>query len=184
MNLHGRITDSLGDPGRMYGAALDAEAWPEHALSPDMLRRMILQQHERIRGLLQTLEDKATHLLASVVPRPHEFKETRQLALVLCSVMASHIELENRFLAPVLESLDAWGPVRAQQLREEHTDQLRRVRVYAQALRRRTQSGAELAAAAWELVMLLREDMQHEEESVLCADLLSDVAVVSDVETG
>lgn len=183
MTLHGRTTDSLGEPGGIHEAVFDAEALAG-ALSPGALRSLILGQHERIRSLLRALEDKATHLRSSLVPRPNEFKEMRQLALVLCSVMASHIELENRVLAPALESLDAWGPVRARQLREEHADQLSRLRTYAHALRRRSQSGTDLAASAWELVALLREDMQHEEENVLCAGLLTDVEFANDVETG
>ncbi len=184
MTPHGPITTSLREPGGPCGATVDADDPALGALSPGALRSLILGQHERIRGLLSLLEDKATHMLASVTPHPRALKETRQLALALCSVMASHIELENRILAPALAGLDAWGPVRAQQLRAEHEDQLVRLRAYAQALRRRTSSGAELAASAWELVMLLREDMQHEEASVLAADLLTDVAFADDVETG
>lgn len=184
MTLHGPITTSLGDRGGPHGAELDVEPQTLAALSPGALRSTILDQHAQIRRLLWALEDKATYSLSSVVPRPKELRETRKLALSLCSVMESHIDLENRVLAPALESIDAWGPVRARRLREDHAEQLARLRGYAQALRRRAQSGAELAALAWELVMILREDMEHEEESILCAGLLADVAFANDVETG
>ncbi len=184
MTPHFPITDFLGDAGAIRAVGSGAEASASRALSPGALRCEILRQHERIRALLDTLEEKATRLLSSVVPRPKELKETRHLALVLCSVMASHIDFENRTLAPTLERIDAWGPVRARRLRQEHEDQLWQLQAFARSLRRRTQSGAELAASAWELVMLIREDMEHEEEDFLAAGLLSDVVFANDVETG
>jgi hypothetical protein len=181
MTPHGRITES---PGGVEARMLGLENGCDPALSPGAVRASILAQHRRIRSLLRALEEKATHLLASSVPSLSERDHTRQLALVLCSVMASHIEFENRVLAPVLETVDAWGPVRAQRLREEHREQLELLRAYAHALEHAPHSGAELARSAWQLIALLRNDMEQEEAGVLNSGLLSDVAVAVDVETG
>jgi Hemerythrin HHE cation binding domain len=160
------------------------EAAAEPILSPGEVRRIILTQHAQIRVLLQAIEDKTIGLLAASVPNAAARTQTRELALRLCSVMATHIALENRILVAAIATIDAWGAVRASQLREEHAEQLLILRAYADELAVESATGAALAMTAAELVALIRADMDHEEATVLQASLLSDDGLGDDVETG
>lgn len=156
----------------------------EPSLSPGEVRRVILTQHAQIRVLLQAIEDKTIGLLAAPVPNASAREQTRALALQLCSVMAAHIALENRILVTAIATVDAWGDVRANHLREEHAEQLLLLRAYAQELAGESLTGAALATTAADLVALIRADMDHEEATILQAGLLSDDDCGDDVETG
>jgi hypothetical protein len=136
-------------------------------MRPGRVREVILAQHEQIRGLLDKLDRNATHLMAMAVPSDSAREGTRQLALVLCLVLVSHIEFENRVLTAALEALDASGPLRAERLRSDHAEQLLLLGAYSDALEHDAGSGAELALSAWQLVSLIREDMRYEEATML-----------------
>lgn len=165
--------------------SLELISAPEQILDPAEVRRVILHQHAKIRGLLASIEAKAIALLAGPVPNLAEREATRGLALLLCSVMESHIELENRILVGALTHIDAWGPVRAEQLRTEHAEQLQFLHTHVRTLENEAFSDAELALTASRLVELIRADMAHEEASILNAELLcDDGAAACDVETG
>jgi Hemerythrin HHE cation binding domain len=169
---------ALNTSGRAQSSA------PEAAMSPGEVRTFILRQHARIRELLDGVEQAANRLLASAVPNAAACDATRLLTLQLCSTMEAHIELENDILVGALATIDAWGLVRGEHLRQEHAEQLSLVSAYASELREGTTTGSVLGLTASRLVALIRADMAHEEESVLSAGLLSDGLVAGEVETG
>jgi hypothetical protein len=173
--------DRVGTPEH-FELELGVEA--ERMLSPGEVRDTILAQHDRIRGLLSAIEDKAIRLLASPVPIVREREQTRELALHLCSVMTTHIALEDRILVRVLTEIDAWGLVRAERLRQEHAEQLLLVQAYARELEAESVTGTSLAMTATALVTLVSADMEHEESTVLHTSLLLDDASAYDVESG
>lgn len=161
---------------------LATAAYDPASLDPTQVRATILAEHRTIRAQLARLEADATALLACSTPKPNRRHALRQLALQLCGELRAHFAFENQVLVPVLEHLDAWGPVRAQQLLAEHAQQRELLRAYKRMLRDEDSSQA-LASAVWQLVETIRQDMREEEASVLSPELLSDDDRES-VETG
>lgn len=153
-------------------------------LQPEEVLEIIKGEHANLRRLLQRLESDATRLLASPVPNPHARRATRDLALSLCAAMAEHVQLENQILLPVLRGTDAWGPVRAEQLFDEHAQQLLFLSAYTDMLASDDMSCQAIAVASWRLVRTLREDMASEEGGVLAGGLELNDGIHTDTETG
>lgn len=153
-------------------------------LSPEEVREIIMAEHKSLRRLIGRLESEATRLLACSVPSAAARQATRGLALRLCAAMAAHVELENHILLPLLARADAWGPVRAERLAEEHGQQSLFLEAYTDMLSSEDLTAQSLAVTAWRLVRALREDMEAEEASVLDAAVFSPDAVYTDAETG
>jgi iron-sulfur cluster repair protein YtfE (RIC family) len=160
-----------------------AAALDPAALDPALVRAVILEEHRKIRVLLARLESDAMALLACSVPKPAARHKLRQQALELCDQMALHIAFENRVLVPVVAVIDAWGPVRAQTLREEHEGQLQLLRAYADMLTSDSERNQETSLTVWQLVRNIGQDMREEESQVLSPEFLSD-RVGQNVETG
>jgi Hemerythrin HHE cation binding domain len=154
------------------------------SMSPSEVRSLVLRQHARIRELLDAVEQSANRLLATALPNAEVGDATRHLTLQLCSVMESHIALENDVLVTTLATIDAWGLVRAERLRHEHADQLAMLRAYVVELREGESTAAVLGLTASRLAVLIRCDMEHEEQHVLSPELFSDGLVAGEVETG
>ena len=122
-------------------------------------------------------------LLACSTPREAARSALRQRALELCDQMAAHIAFENQVLVPVVEVVDAWGPVRAQRILEEHEDQLELLEVYVDMLMGDAESNQAVSAVVWQLVQCIGQDMREEEAQVLGPEFLSD-RIGQNVETG
>lgn len=152
--------------------------------SPAEVRRSILKEHVEIRALLVELETEATNLLALAVPNEGASYKTRDLALELCQVMTAHVSRENRVLFPLLAELDAWGPVRARRLVDDHARQLLLLETYGDMLVRGDITSQALALTAWQLVRSIYADMEEEESTILSAELLRDDGIHNDVESG
>jgi hypothetical protein len=165
-----------GSPSRMPAAESTDE------LDPVVVRARVLAEHERIGVLLVQLEAMATELLASSLPNSKQRRAMRRMALHLCEEMSAHVALENRLLAPVVEHVDAWGPVRARRLLDEHDQQLRLIDVFARTLTSEGESAQSLALLTWQMVTTIREDIRDEERGILARIVGDDSA--RDVETG
>lgn len=155
--------------------------------TPSEVRSLILMAHANIRRLLRRVERTARKILTSPVPQPNELEAAYQSAHTLCNAMATHMDLEDHVLAPALEALDAWGKVRADQMRSEHAEQAQVLRDYLSALERLSNApyaGSALALMVQQLVDSLRTDMQTEEETLLRPDLLCDDPTAVVVEAG
>jgi iron-sulfur cluster repair protein YtfE (RIC family) len=148
---------------------------------------MILTEHASIRRLLRRVELAALRIGAGCTPDPRDVRDAYEAAHVLCATMAAHFEHEEQLLAPALETLDAWGKVRAEQMRADHAEQGLVLTSYLTTLEQLAssdRSGKVLSALISRLVESLRSDMRAEEEGVLRADLLRDDPTASVVECG
>lgn len=82
----------------------------------------ILRQHVEIRARLRGIEHLAKAAGKSTV-RHH-----LQVSLAhFASVFESHLAFEERELLPLVQDLDAWGPVRVNAILAEHAEQRKRV---------------------------------------------------------
>jgi len=74
----------------------------------------------------------------------------------------------------VLETIDAWGRVRARQLRAEHIEQRKALEELLAKLDDRAISDQSLASAVIELQRQILEDMAQEERNELSSELFWD----------
>ena len=136
-------------------------------------RRSVLQaQHERLRGLIDSVREKA----AGVLSAGEEVLEQRAAALacaiaIFGSDLRAHLATEEELLGPILERIDAWGQVRLGLMRAEHAHQ----RAVLDALRTDYKLGAqEMAKRAWSLTADVLADMEAEERDLLAESVLRD----------
>ena len=156
-------------------------------LGPTQVRSLILTEHASIRRLLRRVELVARRIIVAPIPHEGDLRQAYEAAHELCATMATHFEHEENLLAPVLEALDAWGKIRADQMRADHAEQGLVLESYLSALERLSGSertGKVLGALLQKLVDSLRSDMRAEEEGVLRADLLRDDPSAVVVECG
>jgi iron-sulfur cluster repair protein YtfE (RIC family) len=138
-----------------------------------------LSDHQKLREQLTKLEQLSRAALAGIQLAPGAL---RGEAKVLLASLASHMTWEDRYLAPVLLEVDAWGDLRCAQLAEDHREQ-RNLLEYA--LRQLCDEGRPesiVACNLLDLVALLRDDMNEEESALLDESQLRDDVV--DVTTG
>jgi hemerythrin-like domain-containing protein len=155
---------------------------------PKQVRALILMEHMNIQRLLRDVERGIKHFLVRPVAELRELEALQCAVRRLCQVMSGHFALENRLLGPSLENLDAWGKVRAERLRLEHTEQERMLATFLVEFEQAAQAPepvtVSLAATVSRLIDCLRKDMQTEEDSLLHAELLRDDPAPSSVELG
>jgi acetoin utilization protein AcuB len=152
---------------------------PSQPPRPSAVRTRILAEHTVLRALYAAVDQHARAVLAGEAGATAALRDRGR---ELCTTLLRHIELENTVLAPALHDLDAFGPVRAQQLIAEHERQrsvLASMLVAIDEGRDR-----ELADDMLRLISELRIDMAHEEESLLHSGLLRDDLVAPDSEAG
>lgn len=133
------------------------------AESNERVRREILDEHTELRAIIAKIRgagDPGCLALATAE---------------LLDRLAAHLEHEDAVLAPVLRTIDAWGPERARRLRDDHVAQ----RAQLAQLRRElaTTPEAALASTVRAFVDALVADMESEERDVLDAALLRDDCV-------
>lgn len=138
---------------------------------PSEVRRALIEDHRRIRRLLDELDD-----LAERVVRGEREVESRFVAVSgqLRRAFEAHNEAEELHLGPVLQSQDAWGPLRVGAMFEEHAEEHAELR-----LRLGEPDPPVLAARFPALAADLRDHMRREEETFLSAELLRDDLVTS-----
>jgi hemerythrin-like domain-containing protein len=142
-------------------------------LSPVTIRRAVLDQHRSMARLLDSIDA----LLAQ--PRSEErLVILRREAFVLCGMLRMHHDYEESTLAPVLETIDAWGKERAEQLLREHREQ----RETAFDLEHVCEHGSDptFVAALRDFLAQLRADISDEERHVLTKRIFSDLPIVQD----
>ena len=148
-------------------------------MNPSHVRTRILEEHEVLRLHLRKLEEAVDAML---VDDAHLVTVSR-LARKLLVDLTSHTELEDAILAPALLEIDAWGPVRVGALLEHHERQRQQARELSEVYES-TDSPLSIAHLTCALVRDLQEDMQHEEQEILNADLLRDDLVSVAAECG
>lgn len=155
----------------------------QERLAPHEVRELVLSEHVHIRQLLVRALELARQV-AEGDGREDRVRAMRGAAQSAYTALVAHTELEDRLLAPVLETIDAWGQVRSSDLRREHALQrlaLDRALVF---LEEPAQSPAALAAAIEDVLSEVLRDMQREEVELLKSDLLSEDVVAVNTNGG
>ena len=108
----------------------------------------------------------------------------RRTVVDLEGAFEDHLVFEETKLLPVLPTLDAWGPLRAEQMKREHAAQRA---IFDQAGEHATSAAIAppaLAEMMHALVADMLDDMKREEQDLLHSDLLRDNLVTIDQTDG
>ena len=150
-------------------------------MRPSEVRRSVLSDHQKLREQLTKLEQLSrAALVGTQLPRA----ALRGEAKVLLASLASHLNWEDRYLAPVLREADAWGALRCVKMAEDHHEQRNLLEYVLRQLHDESRPGSIVAGNLLDLIALLREDMNEEESALLDENLLRDDVVGIDVTTG
>lgn len=150
---------------------------PKALPTPAQVRKRILSEHVRIRGLLDDLEA----LAKTVVTSGHQDvagrlrKWTRELG----DVLHAHLDLEEEILLPIVRDADGFGPVRVAEMEKEHEEQRAMLASILDELAG-TRSVEVLSTGVLELVRAVREDIVEEEELFLSEELVNDSVMPTD----
>lgn len=136
-------------------------------MKPIEVRARILEEHAQLRGLLDRARREAGQALNRSKPAAIALRST---TLALCKFMRGHLDTEDRYLLPLLETSTPWGRRRAAHLRDEHEAQRGMLMGLEDAVRR--QSDPELGRAVEAVVPVLEEDMAAEERLILSPEAL------------
>jgi hypothetical protein len=170
--LRGIVTAT--DAMRALAELIEHHEPNQDLLGPGQVRELIMLEHVHLRQLLHRTLAAARSVLDGSVS-DEEVEAMRALARAALTALVSHTELEDRILAPVLETIDAWGQVRATNLRQEHVAQRLALQRALQAVSEAGPASTALLAASIEDVLLdILRDMEREEDDVLSRELLSD----------
>jgi hypothetical protein len=146
---------------------------------PSQVRERILRDHEQLQVRLQALEEAVNAMAGD----PGRFESVVETSRALLEQFVTHTELEDRILGAALLDIDAWGPVRARNLREHHATQRRELRELLVTYRH-IQSREDVARITRHWIGDVRSDMQHEETDLLTPTLLHDDVIAVAMECG
>jgi hypothetical protein len=102
----------------------------------------------------------------------------RERAELLYRMLTEHIDLEERALAPIVERIDAWGPVRLEQMLYDHAGQRMALK---QAVHDLGIDGRSLGQVVQSMCWELLHDMKREEHDLLHPDLWRDSPMVVEI---
>ena len=153
---------------------------PKHRVEAGTARHAILDQHRKIRALLEKAAAVAEAALNGTPVRPDAVASAiGDIRLT----MEVHLAFEEAVLPPLLEQDLPLGPQRAAHLRDEHVRQ----RAMMAALHREAKAHPDLPELAVKLAYLSRwllADMEEEERCLVNPDVLRDDIVVVDQTCG
>jgi acetoin utilization protein AcuB len=162
-------TDAL----RALAQLLDLYEPSEDQLSPSQVRELIVAEHLHLRQLLDLALARVRHVLNGAASED-DAASMRESARAAFTALVAHPELEDRRLAPVLETIDAWGKGRASHLRREHVVQRMALERALESLEQAERCTAMEAASVEDILQDILRDMEREEAEILTSDLLSD----------
>jgi len=185
--LRGIITTT--DAMRALAEILEQDG-PEYDidLPPSQVCEMMRTEHTNIRVLLDRTDDQAREILdaddglgyANLDREVHALRDT---ARQLYASLTSHIDHENRLLAPALKDTDAWGPLRADGLLSGHAQQRVALEGALMELDDLTQPAKALAVHVEDLIRAIRDDLEIEENTLLSPELLRDDPIIENPES-
>jgi hypothetical protein len=153
---------------------------PAQRPSAAAARRTILQQHERIRALLDRARDVAERALDG---EPQAADAVASAIGDIHATLEIHLTFEEKVLVSFLEDDLPLGPQRAQALREDHAQQ----RATLSQLHREAMAAPLLPTLAAKLAFLtswLLADMVEEERTLLTSDVVREDTVAVDQSDG
>lgn len=140
-------------------------------------RRITLQrQHQRLRSLIAQVRGAAMGVLEGGTVSAQELRD--QVG-VLRTELLEHLLAEEALLGPVLERIDAWGPVRLELMQAEHAHQ-RAVIAVLWSDRAVSLSPELLARRTLGLLDDIVTDMDAEDRDLLDAKVLCDDVIQLD----
>ncbi len=142
---------------------------------PSQVRERILAQHRDIRAMLDQL-DEGVEKLGSGEEGQDEW--LHRAVDALGQVLEWHMRVEEKYLVPMVQEADGFGPVRAERLLEDHRQQTVELRALLKDVS--TSVGPDLADRVNHLVGIIREDMEYEEKHYVNDRLLRDDLVRAD----
>lgn len=148
-------------------------------LKNSQIRRIVLGEHQ---GLRKRLDEIEAGLKTLTDAHPEPLAQVRVLFKALLEAFVRHVEHEEALLKPILLDLDAWGPVRLEEMEKEHKEQ----REHVAAL---LAIDPLAPVATWVTEMRgftdrLRADMDGEERDFLDPNVLRDDVITVDTFSG
>jgi hemerythrin-like domain-containing protein len=137
------------------------------------VRKQVLEDHTALRGMLDEIEqlaDEFEHGNAEVE------KTLRDRGLALYERFSTHLDLEDSTLAQALRSFAPSGEELADRLAREHEEQRELLRFLIRRLEEQSRPTILVARELRNFAGYLRYDMDHEEQTMLGEDVLSDRA--------
>jgi acetoin utilization protein AcuB len=184
--LRGILTTT--DAMRALADTLEQQGSESDNLPPSQVCELMRTEHTNIRMLLDRTDDQARDVLligdaTDQADVEREVHALRDAARQLYTSLTAHIELENRILAPALKQTDAWGPMRADGLLSCHATQKQALEGALMELDDLAQPPRALAAHIETLIEDIRADLENEENTLLCSELLRDDPIIENAET-
>lgn len=144
-------------------------------MTPSEIRKELLEQHAQLRAKIEATRTAAARWQQDEAARD----ELRSSLAVLADGVRAHNRREEELLREVIPTADAWGPARAEVMREEHVEEHKEM--YEALIDAGAAPGA-TAGVPPVLTLLgkMEEHMKREERSFLGADVLRDDAVTPD----
>ncbi len=139
------------------------------------IRARVLAEHARLRNVIAQVDRVASVVAAGDVT---QLGDLRERAEKLYRMLAEHIDREEAVVAPIIERIDAWGPVRVEQMQHEHVGQRMALEQAAHDL---DIAGRPLGQAVQSMCWEILHDMKREEHDLLHPDLWRDELIRIDI---
>jgi hypothetical protein len=139
------------------------------------VRARVLAEHARLRTAICDVDRLAIAVAAGDLGKVDILRERAEL---LFRMLTEHIDHEERALAPIVERIDAWGPVRLEQMLHDHAGQRMALK---QAVHDLGVEGRSLGQAVQSMCWELLHDMKREEHDLLHPDLWRDSPMVVEI---
>jgi hemerythrin-like domain-containing protein len=133
-------------------------------MKSDEVRQRVLADHAELRERLDAIE-----ALADRFERSDEAvgSELRERGLALYARFSAHLEIEERYLIPALRAASREGARRAERLHHEHDEQRELLRYLTGRISQQPSPTALIARELRSFAQYLRQDMGHEEQTLL-----------------
>jgi hemerythrin-like domain-containing protein len=138
-------------------------------MDAEQTRSRILEDHVRLRGMLDELERTIDRFETG---GREVGRELRAHGVELFEVFAAHIQLEDATLVPALSALGESGKHRAERLAHEHAEQRELIEFLLKRLADDHRPSLVVARELQAFVQYVRQDMAHEDEMLMGEDLV------------
>ena len=139
-----------------------------------LVRARVVAEHARLRTLIAEVEQLAN----AVGEGADDVELLRERAGTLYRMLTEHVDHEDAVVAPIIERIDAWGPVRLEQMQHDHAGQRMTLKQAVHDLDiQGRQLGQSVQSMCWEIL----RDMKREEHDLLHPDLWRDSIVVVEI---